>query len=279
VWAATCRETAINFFKLYIGDYQRDTAHLTVTEHGAYLLMLQHYYATEKPLPVGKALHRMLRAQEKAERDAIDQVAKLFWKQTDAGLVNERANEEIAKASTQAEVNARIAREREAKRKGPRNPHDPPHEPSTNRATNDQPNHSHSHSQTPEEIALAISARERLGEALESGGITPECFNLDDPRLLALVEQGATPDEFKGLAKEAVDKGIGSPFAWVLTVLPDRRAKAASLVLAPKVEPPPEVDRTAETQRILAEQEAHKKQSVPPPPAVLELARRMKAGV
>lgn len=46
----------MNFFKLYIGDYQRDTAHLSVTEHGAYLLMLQHYYATEKPLPPGKAL-------------------------------------------------------------------------------------------------------------------------------------------------------------------------------------------------------------------------------
>lgn len=126
----------MNFFKLYIGDYQRDTAHLSVTEHGAYLLMLQHYYATERPLPIGKALHRMLRAQDKAERDAIDAVVAQFWSETDEGLVNGRADVEITKAGAQAAVNASIAREREAKRKAARGDN----ERSTNRATNDQPN-------------------------------------------------------------------------------------------------------------------------------------------
>ena len=127
----------MNFFKLYIGDYQRDTAHLSVTEHGAYMLMLQHYYATEKPLPTGKALHRMLRAHEKDERDAIDSVAAQFWSKTPDGLlVNVRADAEITKAVVQAETNARIAREREARRIAARQEH----ESCTNRATNDQPN-------------------------------------------------------------------------------------------------------------------------------------------
>ena len=140
----------MNFFKLYIGDYQRDTAHLSITEHGAYLLMLQHYYATEKPLPMGKALHRMLRAQDKAEREAIDAVAAQFWTVTDAGLVNERADREITKAGEQADTNRRIAVEREAARKAARERH----EQSTNRATNDQPNQTpdtrhHSVSKTP----------------------------------------------------------------------------------------------------------------------------------
>lgn len=136
--AGVCRpEVEMNFFKLYIGDYQRDTAHLSVTEHGAYMLMLQHYYATEKPLPTGKALHRMLRAQDKDERDAIDSVAAQFWSKTPEGLlVNERAADEITKAGGQAETNTRIAREREARRIAARQEH----ESCTNRATNDQPN-------------------------------------------------------------------------------------------------------------------------------------------
>ena len=100
----------MNFFKLYIGDYQRDTAHLSVTEHGAYLLMLQHFYATEKPLPVGKVLHRMLRAQDKAEREAIDFIAGKFWTATDDGLINERAAQEIAKAEHQRSVNQQIGK-------------------------------------------------------------------------------------------------------------------------------------------------------------------------
>jgi uncharacterized protein YdaU (DUF1376 family) len=98
----------MNFFKLYIGDYQRDTAHLSITEHGAFMLMLQHYYATEKPLPTGKALHRMLRAQDKVEREAIDAIVLQFWRETPEGLVNDRGTKEIAKAEHQRTVNREV---------------------------------------------------------------------------------------------------------------------------------------------------------------------------
>lgn len=104
----------MNFFKLYIGDYQRDTGTLTLAEHGAYMLMLQHYYATEGPLPIGRDLHRLLRAESKVERGAIDAVAARFWRLTDAGLVNDRADEEIAKGRAQAKTNRAIAKQLEA---------------------------------------------------------------------------------------------------------------------------------------------------------------------
>lgn len=170
----------MNFFKLYIGDYQRDTAHLSIAEHGAYVLMLQHYYATEKPLPKGKALHRMLRAQDKRERDAIDTIAREFWTETEEGLVNERADEEITKANTQAETNARIAREREAKRKVARQGN----EQSTKRATNDQPN------QTPD-TRHQREAKASLGRASR----LPEDWHPSDEEYRFALGEGMAPDE------------------------------------------------------------------------------------
>lgn len=100
----------MNFFKMYIGDYQRDTGTLTLAEHGAYMLMLQHLYATEKPLPVGRELHRLLRAENKAEKDAIDAVVSKFWQQTETGLVNERAMLEIRKGAHQRTVNQELGK-------------------------------------------------------------------------------------------------------------------------------------------------------------------------
>jgi hypothetical protein len=47
-------------------------------------------------------------------------------------------------------------------------------------------------------------------------------FNLADPRVDALVAAGATPEQWQGLAAEALRAGVGAPFAWVLKVLPER---------------------------------------------------------
>lgn len=126
----------MNFFKLYIGDYQRDTGTLTLAEHGAYMLMLQQFYANEMPLPTGRELYRLLRADSKQEREAIDRIALLFWRQTPEGLTNDRATEEIAKASAQRETNREIAKTREAKRKVERKQHDS----CSVRVTNESPN-------------------------------------------------------------------------------------------------------------------------------------------
>lgn len=100
----------MNFFKLYIGDYQRDTGALSLLEHGAYMVMLQHFYATEKPLPVGRELYRLLRCETKADRQAVDSVVDKFWQIVDDGLINLRSQEEIAKAEHQRTVNREIGK-------------------------------------------------------------------------------------------------------------------------------------------------------------------------
>jgi uncharacterized protein YdaU (DUF1376 family) len=86
----------MHYYEHHIGDYQKKTAHLSLTEHGAYCLMMQLFYATEKPLPTGKALYRLLRAESKADRAAVDVVVREFWTEGEGGLTNKRATAEVA---------------------------------------------------------------------------------------------------------------------------------------------------------------------------------------
>ena len=136
----------MNFYKRFIGDYQRDTGHLSVLEHGAYTLLLDAFYATERPLPENKnTLYRLVRANTKREREAVDFVLSEFWSLEGGKWLNRRALTEIEKASTQAETNRIIATNRESNRATNRSTNR-----DTNRATKGQP--SHSHSQTPEPV-------------------------------------------------------------------------------------------------------------------------------
>lgn len=159
----------MKFFKLYIGDYQRDTGHLSVAEHGAFLLMLQHYYATEKPLPTGKALHRLLRATEKHERDAIDTVSAMFWTETEHGLVNARADDEIRKASHQREVN------REIGKRGGR-----PKKTESVTESDSEPEPNHNPNQTPDSRQEHSSLRSEGRERSPAGSRLPPDWSLPD---------------------------------------------------------------------------------------------------
>lgn len=68
------------WYPFYIGDYQQKTSHLTLIEHGAYGLLLNHYYATHHALPGDrKIIYRICRASDRNERRAIDSVLDQFF--------------------------------------------------------------------------------------------------------------------------------------------------------------------------------------------------------
>ncbi len=90
---------------------------------------------------------------------------------------------------------------------------------------------SSSSSASAKESASALSARARVGAALIASGLDKTTVNTADPRLMALIEQGATPAEFEGVGREAVAKGKG--VAWVLVTLAARRTEAAAMAARP----------------------------------------------
>lgn len=89
----------MNYYERHLGDYAKDTAHLTMIEHGAYSVILDRYYATDGGIPENQ-VYRLARARTKEEKQAVDSVLGDFFELIDGMWVNHRAEEEIAKAKT-----------------------------------------------------------------------------------------------------------------------------------------------------------------------------------
>jgi uncharacterized protein YdaU (DUF1376 family) len=84
----------------YWSDYSRDTAHLSILEHGAYFLLLSHYYMTGGPISANAMhLHRICRCTDDAEKSAVDRVLAEFFTLDGDLWSNKRADMEIAKYS------------------------------------------------------------------------------------------------------------------------------------------------------------------------------------
>jgi uncharacterized protein YdaU (DUF1376 family) len=95
----------VNFYKRFIGDIQRDTGHLSCAEMGVYDRLLDHYYATEQPLPPDiDACCRIARAMTKDERKAVESILRQFFTLNETGYMQGRAERELLEA--QPKLNA-----------------------------------------------------------------------------------------------------------------------------------------------------------------------------
>lgn len=109
------------YYRFFPGDYLRDTGDLTLLEHGAYMIMLHHYYTAES-LPIEKErLYRICRAFTKPEQQAIDIVVERYFRENGNGhLVNRRAEKELAERKafkeSQSEKGKRSAEKRWGKK-------------------------------------------------------------------------------------------------------------------------------------------------------------------
>ena len=99
-----------------IGDYRKDTSHLSLLEHGIYRQLLDTYYLEEVPLSNDLAkLMRSHSIRTNDEQQALQNVLTDFFSLTEEGYIHHRCDKELAhiygkSESARASANARWSR-------------------------------------------------------------------------------------------------------------------------------------------------------------------------
>ena len=100
----------MHYYTFNIGDYRRDTFHLTLLEHGIYRQLIDTYYLNERPLPADPAVvMRTHSARTKDEKAAVLAVLENFFFLTPEGWIHngcEKTIEKYREKSAKARVSA-----------------------------------------------------------------------------------------------------------------------------------------------------------------------------
>jgi uncharacterized protein YdaU (DUF1376 family) len=85
----------MNYYERHIGDYIKDTAHLSLLEHGVYTRLLDVYYLREEGIPKDQA-YRLVSAATKVEKSAVDSILAEFFQLKDGHWIQGRCQDVIA---------------------------------------------------------------------------------------------------------------------------------------------------------------------------------------
>ena len=86
----------MNYYERHIGDYLKDTAHLSLLEHGVYSRLLDVYYTRESGIPDNQAA-RLIGARTEPETQALQVVLQEFFELRDGAWRQGRCDQEISR--------------------------------------------------------------------------------------------------------------------------------------------------------------------------------------
>jgi uncharacterized protein YdaU (DUF1376 family) len=96
----------MHYYQFNIGDYRKDTSHLSMLEHGIYRTLLDWYYLDEKPIPKEtQVVSRRLRLASESDSQALKNVLFDFFQEREDGFHHLRCDMEIAEYTLVAEKN------------------------------------------------------------------------------------------------------------------------------------------------------------------------------
>lgn len=101
----------MHYYTFNIGDYRRDTTHLSLLEHGIYRQLIDTYYLSEKPL--NKDFDELMRShcvRSADEMQALKNVLKDFFLETEKGYFHKACDRQIKQFKEKSEK-ARLSAE------------------------------------------------------------------------------------------------------------------------------------------------------------------------
>lgn len=243
----------MKFYKRYPGDFFKKTMGLSMAQRGAYNSLLDWCYANESDIDF-EEVYQICGAMTDQDRRDVDKVLSRYFKRTESGWSHDRVQEELADALprlTAARKNGKLGG-RPRRKKANENPLGSENETQLEpRAkANQEPESSSLRSEPPSPQTLG-SASVAGGGSLASPATTPNppaeplqptpqglvCralkaagvpgVNPGHPKLLALVEAGATVEEFTGFVEAAQKAGAG--FSWIVSAVANERTRAAEM--------------------------------------------------
>lgn len=106
-----------HWYPRYTGDYAKKTRHLSLSEHGAYALLLDHYYSTGSLPSNDDQVMRICSAFDEQEKRAVMNIIKQFFKLDGDRYVNDKVEEELSKRLEISEKRKMAVQEREKKKR------------------------------------------------------------------------------------------------------------------------------------------------------------------
>ena len=230
----------------HIGDFDKETRHLTRIERSVYRDLIDLYYAKEQRLTLDMAaLCRKIIARTDEESTAVEQVLNEFFEHTNTGWYHDRCEIEIAayrantsqkamagKASAEAK---RLKKQQDLEKKSTAVELPLPdvetesQRLATNQSTINQSTNEPVLTPLPPEGLegglVQASDVGRVCKAMRQCGISS--LNTGNPTLRALLDAGATDQEFVDAANKAVSEQKG--FAYALGIVAGERKRAAAI--------------------------------------------------
>lgn len=112
----------MHYYQHNVGDYRKDTAHLTLLEHGIYRQLLDTYYLTEKPLTANlDHIMRTHSVRTADESQALKNVLDDFFELSQNGYIHSRCEAELYKIRDKSDKAKQAANARWSTNKCKRN--------------------------------------------------------------------------------------------------------------------------------------------------------------